>query len=643
MKRLILGLLMVVSARADLSQTATFSDGMYLSLDTGQTGQSAGAGTFDIQWSGGAILPVGKAKIANTGVRTAAQFDLITETDIKNHLLLGGVASIPAANIVAGDIFECITNFGNASKIFVVRAGGGTIMVNFLTYQAAPPGAPKLTTTLNNSSLIADGLPNSGIAPSSLFIIRGTGMADPANLVLQSSADPGLPLTLNGASITVTVGGVTTQPAIYYTSPTQIAAVMPANTPVGTGTLTVTHNGLTSAPLTIHVVKAAPGINVFGTNSGVATDALTGAVLTFLNSGSPGQILVLWMTGLGANPSDSDTTFTSTPHAVNANLQVFIGGVAANILYAGSSGYPGVNQVNVAIPDGTIEGCWVPVAAVIDDVVSNIATLPIHKGSGECVDAVAGLKGSQLMPGGTATFRAGFVGVGLSNTFDKNNNRVIQYASTADFSKYSGISYDPANSVEQAGCIIVQAQGMIPGIVGLDAGEITITGPGGLNAVMQNTLGITGAYNLSVPPIPQNGGTYTWTGAGGNAVGSFTSTVNLSPLFAWTNPDAAATISKGAGLKVTWTGGNPGSLVEISGASDMVANGANLSVNYRCFEHVEAGQFSVPTYILKALPNGQAASTQVTNVINFPLSASGLDIASGLATVEYSVRTTLNP
>jgi uncharacterized protein (TIGR03437 family) len=59
-------------------------------------------------------------------------------------------------------------------------------------------------------------------------------------------ATAGLPLTLNGASISVTVGGVTTDPAIYYTSPSQIAAVLPASTPVGTGTLTVTYNGVPS-------------------------------------------------------------------------------------------------------------------------------------------------------------------------------------------------------------------------------------------------------------------------------------------------------------------------------------------------------------------------------------------------------------
>ena len=58
-------------------------------------------------------------------------------------------------------------------------------------------------------------------------MVKGSGLADEGAPVLQSSAAPGLPLTLNGASITVVVNGVTTHPALYYTTPTEIAAVLP--------------------------------------------------------------------------------------------------------------------------------------------------------------------------------------------------------------------------------------------------------------------------------------------------------------------------------------------------------------------------------------------------------------------------------
>ena len=105
--------------------------------------------------------------------------------------------------------------------------------------------------------------------------------------------------------------------------------------------------------------------------------------LTYTNSGTPGQTIVLWTTGLGTNAGpDSDTVFASTPHAVNTPLQIYIGGAAATVLYQGSAGYPGVNQVNLVIPASVPDGCWISLAAVAGGVVSNIATLPINRGGG---------------------------------------------------------------------------------------------------------------------------------------------------------------------------------------------------------------------------------------------------------------------
>jgi uncharacterized protein (TIGR03437 family) len=86
----------------------------------------------------------------------------------------------------------------------------------------------------NNYSFIPSGFSNSGMAPSSIITIFGGGMANAATspVVQESSAGPaGIPTSLNGASISVSVGGKTVTPAMYYAIPTQIAAVLPAATP----------------------------------------------------------------------------------------------------------------------------------------------------------------------------------------------------------------------------------------------------------------------------------------------------------------------------------------------------------------------------------------------------------------------------
>ena len=251
--------------------------------------------------------------------------------------------------------------------------------------------------------------------------------------MLQDSS-AGLPTTLNGASITVAVGGVTTHPALYYTSSAQLAAVLPAATPVGNGTLTVNYRGANSAPAPIQVVASAIGINeynqipiplgVLNTNVdlGVATDAVTGALLSFTNSGAPGQIITLWTTGLGADPADSDTTYSSTPHSVNTPLQIYVGGVLANILYQGSAGYPGVNQINLTIPASVTADCQVPLVAVTGNVISNVVVLPIHPGGGTCVKQGTGrlyMTGDQILKGTQDTIKAGSLTVHSDEFYER--------------------------------------------------------------------------------------------------------------------------------------------------------------------------------------------------------------------------------
>jgi uncharacterized protein (TIGR03437 family) len=99
---------------------------------------------------------------------------------------------------------------------------------------------------LNGASYAVPGLPNSGIAQGSIFIVFGQNLGPAA--IAQVSRFP-LPTSqgLAGTSIKITVGGTTVDAIMLYTLATQVAAVLPSNTPIGTGTLTVTYNGEASA------------------------------------------------------------------------------------------------------------------------------------------------------------------------------------------------------------------------------------------------------------------------------------------------------------------------------------------------------------------------------------------------------------
>src|SRR5690242_15505621 len=112
---------------------------------------------------------------------------------------------------------------------------------------AAASAQPKVNSILNNYSYTLPGLPNYGIAQGSLFHIFGTAIGPSQTPTLPDLSKTALTTNLNGVVVNVTVGGTTVQAPLYYVSATDIAGILPSNTPVGTGTVTVAYNSQTSA------------------------------------------------------------------------------------------------------------------------------------------------------------------------------------------------------------------------------------------------------------------------------------------------------------------------------------------------------------------------------------------------------------
>ena len=496
--------------------------------------------------------------------------------------------------------------------------------------------APTVTAMQNNYSYILPGLPNYGIAPGALFIIKGTNLSNQPLSSLQSSAAPGLPKTLNGTSVAVTVNGTTTQLPIYYTSPSQLGVVLPSSVAVGNGTIVVTNAGTPGTATPIQVVKSALGLDTLlgsGTGAGVATDA-GGNVFTPTSSAAPGQAIVLWGSGLGADTSNDDTTYPLKQNDLTSSLglKVYIGGIQASIAYAGRSQYPGVDQVNVTIPTGVATGCSVSVVAVVGNIVSNGVTLPINPGGGACSDAIFGIPpGVGLSLAGKTTVNFGFVGVTQLVSGGTTTN-----AAAGIFESVSGLQFaSQAGSSASIGSCIVNAPtvgtGSLPTINGLDAGNINLTGPTGSVALttVPGFLGLYGAQ-LSASAIPASGGAFTFA-ASGKTVGPFTTTVNFPVPLVWTNSSSITSVNRANGVNVTWTGGGSGTYVQITGSSSANINGQVTSVGFTCNAPVSAGQFTVPPAVLLALPagNGSLSLSNSTNPQTF--TASGLDLGYAFA------------
>jgi uncharacterized protein (TIGR03437 family) len=625
-----------VPARADLSGNTTLAANTFLNLDTGVVSSSGG----DLLWNGATLTPLARAGIYNLGKYGERAYKAIRAKDAS--AVRYSPQPIPAGALVPGDVFGVHTNGGNYSKVIVMAVNGTSLSLQYTTFiairsaiatgVAAASTAPVITQLQNNYSFLLPAVPNYGIAPGSLFIITGSGLSASALSALQSSSAPGgLPTTLNQTSISVTVGGVTTTPALYYTSASQLGAVLPSTTPVGKGTITVTYNGQASAPAPIQVAASALGLDTLygnGFGAGVVTNNSTGLTFGLTSSAMPGQVAVLWGSGVGADTNNDDRTFPlNQDNLTNIPMQVFVGGISANILYRGRSQYPGVDQIDITIPSNVSPGCFVSVVAVSGSIVSNTITVPVAPNGGPCSDPASGLSGTQLQ---TLANKAGgnvnSVAAAVSQTseFGKINTGVFVGALTLGSANY-GEGYEYAS---QGSCIVVPPEqskytDILTDSNGLDAGSIQLTGPTG-----NLSLGAGGGlYQAQLPAgsVTASPGTYTITGSGGANVGSFMVAINVQGALTLTNQSALATITRSQGATVTWSGGFPNGDVQIEGAvGDQYG-----TIRFYCHAPSSAGQFTIPSSILLAMPPGGGDLIVTNETAPQTVSASGIDV--GLA------------
>jgi len=637
-----------MAAWADVSGTQTLQANTNFSFDTGATVASGG----DVAWTGSQLSFVGSAKggsLAALGLSGTSGFTSATQAVLQALASFASTTPIPASALSVGTIVGLSTNGGNSAKFLVTAVSGTSITFQYTTYESGvstPPTGPTVTGLANNYSGTPLGFANSGIAQGSLFVIYGTDLATSTTAVLQNTL-VGLPTQLNGASVTVTVGGTVVHPGLYYATATAIAAELPSTTPVGTGTLTVS-NGTTSAAFTFQVVASAMGLDTYyGTGSGliVATDPLNNAALiTYTNSAKPGNTYTLWGSGLGADTADSDTVFTSTPHASSTPFALYVGGQLATVSYKGSSGYPGVDIVNFVVPTNVTPGCYVSVIGISNsDSITNSTSIPIAVGGGVCTDSEFGINGNQISTlSGQSTVSSGgvFVEQSTSNLAGTNQTAAEAFAT---FNRVTSASYGSGSGVASIGsCTISESTnggGGTSTVTGLNAGTITVTQPSGGPVTLTSVPSVAGDYFAQLATIPPTGGTFVFTGGGGTDVGPFTATVNFpNPLLVWTNQSAAAAVTRAQGLTVNWTGGAAGSYVIISGSS----SNANATGFYTCLAPVAADTFMVPYYILLGLPAG-TGSTEVGNNTSYgTFAATGISSGVTYGGLAFAVTTTYN-
>jgi len=515
------------------------------------------------------------------------------------------------------------------------------------------------------ASYVPTGFPHSGIARGSFFSVFGQNLGPADGQVVTS-----LPLqtSLNGTSVRVTVGETTVDALIHYTSAGQINAVLPSRTPAGDGTLTVTYAGQTSAAAPIHVVNRSFGIftrNMAGRGPAIIQNFVSQSVqpLNGISAAAePGQIAILWGTGLG--PISGNDAVAPPAGNLTSNVQVLVGGQSATVLYAGRSPqFPGIDQINFQVP-ATAEGCYVPIALKVEGAIGNYGTMAVSTGGGTCSDPTT-MSAADL--NAVTTQGAAKVGIVFLNRVRAkagdlevkiDEGRAEFYQRSIAQLNASPYMYEYSTSLGTCLTYTQHASGdeydSVPQDptqrLGLNAGTaLNISGPEGAKQLALSSPGVFdntplgGGFGGPILPEYLVAGHYTVdNGTGGTDVGRFSAGIDLQPTLTWTNnpwtnKDSISSISRTEGLKIQWAGGDPDKeFVVIVGLS--VNTTSQISGSFVCAARPADGQFTVPASILSHLPvttpwTGDGNPTGMLTVATQPLpsaakfSAPGLDAA----------------
>jgi uncharacterized protein (TIGR03437 family) len=501
------------------------------------------------------------------------------------------------------------------------------------TFQASQ--TPIISSVTNAASNIVPGLPNAGIAQGAIFIVYGANLG-PSNISIAPT--PFQSTTLSNTSVAVTVNGTTTNALMYYTSAGQVSALLPSNTPTGNGNISVTYNGQASVLTPITVVSNNVGIFTIGSDGegpGVITypdyslvsptkSANCGGPNTTCGAANPGDTLILWATGLGPVSGNDASGAGLGQNMPNVPLTLWLGGVKAPVIYQGRSGCcVGEDQIVFTVPANAPTGCGVPLLIQINTQISNAVVMPVASGSRSCPPTSAAMS-SVGVAQTQAMLNALPVTVGTitlsRDPGPPTNPPSLTYTDNAKFQFVKALSISAGEVPFFASYFDDQALGTCTVYNSLnpdstyhldattaapDAGSsFTVTGPNGSKVVAGNPG--TFSATLSAAGTFLSPGAYTITGKGGADVGAFNAAFNIPAAPTLVSPPNAtipAPVTRSAGMTVTWTGGAANAYIQLkvqSPTDSTYTNGATAICNVTA----NAGTFTIPPYVLLALPAG---------------------------------------
>jgi uncharacterized protein (TIGR03437 family) len=285
----------------------------------------------------------------------------------------GGEVGFLAKLNAAGNALLYSTPFGANNATGTVGlaldgAGNAYIAGGNLVAKIAVVPAPKIASAgvVNGASLLPGPL-----APGEIISIFGAGLGPvtPATPTADSSGSIG-----NSAGGTQVLIGVIHAPVLYAQA-NQVNAVVPFGVAGALASVAVSYQGSSTSAVEVLLAPAAPAIFA-ADGSGAGPAAILnqdGKLNTPLHPAQQGEIVAIYATGGGQTaPAESDGQVVTGTSRLTLPVEVTIGGLAAEVIYAGGapSLVAGANQVNARVPATAPTGPSVPVTLTVGGFTS---------------------------------------------------------------------------------------------------------------------------------------------------------------------------------------------------------------------------------------------------------------------------------
>jgi uncharacterized protein (TIGR03437 family) len=289
---------------------------------------------------------------------------------LRPHLILltATLLTVSLPSVIADKV---VYTYDNANRLVRVDYGGGSAISyaydkngNLVSRTPASAG-PSITAA---GVLNAASFQGGAVAPGEMITLFGDSIG-PAVLALYQLTPDGLV----GSSVSDTRVLFDNTPApIYYVSSKQTTVIVPYGVAGKSATqMQVEYKGVRSAPVTLAVAAAAPGIftsNQIGNGQGAIVNQ-DGTINSQSAPAPKTSVVLVYLTGDGqTDPPGTDgklatTVFPKTAQAVT----VSIGGVNADVLYAGVAplSVAGFTQINARVPAGAPSGAAVSIVVTV--------------------------------------------------------------------------------------------------------------------------------------------------------------------------------------------------------------------------------------------------------------------------------------